>query len=160
MIANLLRRRTATAAVLAGCVLAGGWAFASAASGETATLVTQSGRHEIEVEIADTPQTREVGLMNRQSMPADHGMLFDFGASRDVSMWMKNTLIPLDMLFIDETGRVVRVAANARPLSLATIPSGAPVRFVLELNGGAAARYGAKAGDRLEHAIVPDNVQN
>ncbi len=82
-------------------------------------------------------------------------MLFDFDENRDVTMWMKNTLIPLDMLFIDETGKVTRVSTNAQPLSLATIPSGGPVRYVLEINGGAAARYGVKAGDRLAHPIIP-----
>ena len=120
----------------------------------TATLVTSTGAHEISVEIADSPEEREVGLMNRESMPEDAGMLFDFGESRPVTMWMKNTLIPLDMVFINEGGRVVRVAAHAQPLSLELIPSDKPVRYVLELNGGAAADYGVKIGDRLEHSAI------
>ena len=120
----------------------------------TATLVTASGSHDISVELAQTPQARETGLMNRPSMPADSGMLFQFDETRDVAMWMKNTLIPLDMLFIDETGKVIHIKTNAQPLSLDIIPSGGPVRYVLELNGGAAARLGAAVGDTLAHPVI------
>ncbi len=127
---------------------------ATAAFADTATLKTSSGSHPIEVEVADTPQAREIGLMNRESLAEDTGMLFDFREDRPVSMWMKNTLIPLDMLFIDKTGTVVRIARNAKPHSLETIPSGKPVRYVLEINGGAAATYGAKTGDKLEHPLI------
>ena len=127
---------------------------ATAAFADTATLRTSSGSHAIEVEVADTPQAREIGLMNRESLAEDTGMLFDFREDRPVSMWMKNTLIPLDMLFIDKTGTVVRIARNAKPHSLETIPSGKPVRYVLEINGGAAATYGAKTGDKLEHPLI------
>ena len=127
---------------------------ATAAFADTATLKTSSGSHAIEVEVADTPQAREIGLMNRESLAEDTGMLFDFREDRPVSMWMKNTLIPLDMLFIDKTGTVVRIARNAKPHSLETIPSGKPVRYVLEINGGAAATYGAKTGDKLEHQLI------
>jgi uncharacterized membrane protein (UPF0127 family) len=126
----------------------------TAAFADTATLKTSSGSHAIEVEVADTPQAREIGLMNRESLAEDAGMLFDFREDRPVSMWMKNTLIPLDMLFIDKTGTVVRIARNAKPRSLETIPSGKPVRYVLEINGGAAATYGAKTGDKLEHQLI------
>lgn len=126
----------------------------TAAQADMATLVTASGSHAIEVEVAATPKEREIGLMNRESLADDTGMLFDFRESRPVSMWMKNTLIPLDMLFIDKTGTIVRIARNAKPHSLETIPSGKPVRYVLEINGGAAAGYGAKAGDRLEHPLI------
>ncbi|KQQ91554.1 hypothetical protein ASF65_02555 [Aureimonas sp. Leaf324] len=127
---------------------------ATAAFADTATLRTSSGSHAIEVEVADTPQAREIGLMNRESLAEDTGMLFDFREDRPVSMWMKNTLIPLDMLFINKTGTVVRIARNAKPHSLETIPSGKPVRYVLEINGGAAATYGAKTGDKLEHPLI------
>lgn len=144
-------------AVLAAASLATLLAFAGDGELTTATLVTDSGRHEIEVELADTPETRMTGLMNRPSMPANQGMLFDFGATRPVTMWMKNTLIPLDMLFLDEAGVVSRIATNTKPLSLDTIPSGEPVRYVLELNGGAAARFGVEAGDRLEHPVIAGN---
>ncbi len=129
-------------------------AAATSAFAETAVLKTSSGDHPIEVEIADTPKSREIGLMNREELAEGAGMLFDFHESRPVSMWMKNTLIPLDMVFIDKAGTVVRVARNAKPHSLEVIPSGKPVRYVLEINGGAAATYGVKAGDRIEHPII------
>ncbi|MET0257246.1 MAG: DUF192 domain-containing protein [Methylobacterium sp.] len=149
-----LRQNRAVILIVVALVAVGYFVFTSQSSGSDATLVTATGRHPIAVEIADTPETREVGLMNRDQMDADGGMLFDFGESREVTMWMKNTLIPLDMLFLDHRGLIVRVAANARPLSLSLIPSNAPVQYVLELNGGAAARYGAKVGDHLEHPII------
>lgn len=135
-------------------LLSAGAAAGASAASNAAILETASGRHEIEVEVAATPKTREVGLMNRRSMPADHGMLFDFGETRPVAMWMKNTYIPLDMLFLDERGTVTRVKREATPQSLDVIPSGGPVRYVLELNGGAAARYGVEAGDSLRHPII------
>ena len=81
-------------------------------------------------------------------------MLFRFDETRNVTMWMKNTLIPLDMLFIDDSGKIVTIKTNAQPLSLDIIPSGRPVRYVLELNGGAAARYDVSIGDRLEHEVI------
>lgn len=149
-----IRQNKAVLAIILFLAVTAYFVFTSGSSGSDATLVTASGRHPIAVEHADTPKAREVGLMNRDRMAEDSGMLFDFGESREVTMWMKNTLIPLDMLFIDDGGRVVRIAANAQPLSLSLIPSGAPVRYVLELNGGAADSYGAKVGDRLEHPII------
>ncbi|WP_244631090.1 DUF192 domain-containing protein [Aureimonas sp. ME7] len=121
---------------------------------DTATLVTATGSHPIAVEIADTPSAREIGLMNREKLDKGTGMLFDFKQSRPVSMWMKNTLIPLDMLFVASDGEVVRIARNAKPMSLDVIPSGKPVRYVLEINGGEAASYSVKAGDHLEHALI------
>jgi uncharacterized protein len=144
-------RRIGALLLLAACCAVAPPAIAAA---DVAVLETSGGRHRIEVEVADTPKTREVGLMNRSSMPADHGMLFDFGENRPVSMWMKNTLIPLDMLFLDESGKVTRVKREATPESLDIIPSGDPVRYVLELNGGAAERYGVRNGDRLTHPII------
>ncbi|WP_245413476.1 DUF192 domain-containing protein [Mangrovicella endophytica] len=140
----------AAAAALGGSIL---YAVAGAGTSE-ATLVTSTGRHSITVEIADTPEARATGLMNRPSMPKDHGMLFSFEQTEPVSFWMKNTLIPLDMIFIGETGVVERIATNVPPLSLKTVPSGKPVRYVLELNGGASAGYGLKDGDRVEHALI------
>ncbi|SHJ49419.1 hypothetical protein SAMN02745911_2663 [Aureimonas altamirensis DSM 21988] len=133
--------------------------FTSGSIGSTATLLTSSGAHRISVEIADTPESRATGLMNRNSMDEDHGMLFDFGESRDVSMWMKNTLIPLDMIFIRQDGTVARIARHATPLSLTPIPSGEPVRYVLELNGGAAAGYGVEPGDRVHHPLVGNGAK-
>ncbi|CAA7611523.1 conserved exported hypothetical protein [Magnetospirillum sp. LM-5] len=115
-------------------------------------VVTASGRaHAFTVELAETPDQLTQGLMFRTHMKADAGMLFNFGRPRPVSMWMKNTLIALDMVFIDQTGRVVGIHAGAVPHSEAVISSPSPVLSVLELNAGNAARLGLKAGDRVEH---------
>ena len=121
---------------------------------EPLSIVTHGGqRHVFQVEIARNDADRARGLMFRRSMPADRGMLFDFERAEPVAMWMQNTYLPLDMLFIRADGTIARVAANAEPLSTRTIPSGEPVLAVLELNGGTAARLGIKAGDRVEHPL-------
>ncbi len=109
--------------------------------------------HEFTVEIADTPEAIQQGLMFRESLAPDAGMLFDFGMTRQAGMWMKNTLIPLDMLFILEDGRVVAIARNAQPGSLRSINPGVPVRAVLELTGGRAAELGIEPGDTVIHPI-------
>jgi hypothetical protein len=96
--------------------------------------------------------------MHRESMPADHGMVFDFKQDQPVAMWMRNTRIPLDMLFIDRDGRVVNIHARAVPFDETSIHSDGPVRGVLELNGGTAARLGLKAGDVVRHAIFRNAV--
>lgn len=114
----------------------------------------ESGRHEFTVELALTPDQRSRGLMFRRSMDGDAGMLFDFGRSGGrASMWMKNTYIPLDMLFIAADGTVESIAARTVPHSLEAINSKGPVRGVLELNGGTTARLGIRPGDRVEHAM-------
>jgi uncharacterized membrane protein (UPF0127 family) len=110
-------------------------------------------RHRFTVELADTDERRAYGLMFRRSMPADEGMIFDFKEDRPVSMWMRNTLIPLDMLFIDRTGRVVNIHQRAVPHDETSITSEGPVRGVLELNGGTAARLGLKPGDLVRHQM-------
>jgi uncharacterized protein len=118
------------------------------------TILSQGGqKHVFQVEVARNDAERAQGLMFRRSMPADYGMLFDFGRVEPVSMWMQNTYLPLDMLFIRKDGTVARIATNTEPLSTRTIPSGEPVLAVLELNGGIAAKLGLKPGDRVEHAI-------
>ncbi len=120
------------------------------------TIRTSDGKaHAFTVELAQNDDEREYGLMNRPSMPADHGMLFDFGKDQPVYMWMKNTLIPLDMVFIDRMGRVAGIAARAVPESAEIIASPGPVRAVLELNGGVADRLGLKVGDQIDHPIFP-----
>ena len=127
---------------------------AAAGPSEPLTIVSQSGRHAFQVEIADEPGERATGLMNRYALAPDAGMLFDFGEARPIDMWMKNTYIPLDMVFIRADGTIHRVAANTVPHSLATVSSGAPVRFVLEVGGGTAARLGIRRGDRVEHRLI------
>ena len=103
-------------------------------------------------ELADTPEELATGLMNRDSLDADKGMLFDFGSERPVKMWMKNTLIPLDMLFIDKKGKIVYIAENTEPLSLDFIEAEVPVRYVLEIGGGESKANGIAAGDKLKLA--------
>jgi uncharacterized protein len=114
-------------------------------------IVTATGRHAFQVEIANNDATREHGLMDRRYMAADHGMLFEFDREAPVSFWMKNTYIPLDMIFIAPSGVVTHIAANAEPLSERVIPSGGPCVAVLELNGGTAASIGLKVGDKVRH---------
>jgi hypothetical protein len=115
------------------------------------TIESAAGSHRFAVEVAVTPAQRAQGLMFRERLPADAGMLFLYPSEQIVSMWMKNTLIPLDMLFIAEDGRIVHIAERAVPGSMATISSGQPVRAVLELNGGTAARMKIAPGDRVLH---------
>lgn len=118
---------------------------------ERVTIVTARGPVVFYVELADTPASRMRGLQGRQSLAADSGMLFVFGVPQNVRMWMKDTLIPLDMLFIDAQGRIAKIAAQTTPLSLTPIGADAPVTAVLEVPGGSAERLGIKAGDRVEH---------
>jgi uncharacterized membrane protein (UPF0127 family) len=120
---------------------------------ETLEVVTSKGAARFRVEIADTEPTRERGLMFRKSLRDDQGMLFDFKIPQPVSFWMKNTLIPLDMVFIAADGRIVSIARNATPLSETPIPSGGEVLGVLEIRGGRAAEIGAEPGDRVRERI-------
>jgi uncharacterized protein len=112
-------------------------------------IETTGGGQQFAVELAVTSEQRAQGLMYRQRMPADAGMLFLYPAARPVSMWMKNTLIPLDMLFIGDDGRILHIAERTIPGSTATISSMQPARAVLELNGGTAARLKIQVGDRV-----------
>lgn len=123
---------------------------AGAASAADLEIVTATGPHRYQVEIAANEAAREHGLMDRRHMAPDHGMLFEFPTRAPVSFWMKNTYLPLDMIFIDSDGTVRRVYENARPLSEALIPSEAPVTGVLELNAGQAARIKLGPGDKVK----------
>jgi hypothetical protein len=128
-------------------------ARSAAAQTEPLTITTQGGARRFSVEVMRDDAGRSRGLMFRRHMPADHGMLFDFERSEPVTMWMKNTYLPLDMVFIRQDGTVARVAADTEPLSTAIIPSNGPVLAVLELNAGTAARLGIKPGDHVEHPM-------
>lgn len=117
-------------------------------------IVTADGRTlPFTVEVAQDPKQRAMGLMYRQKLAADAGMLFDFQTDQEVAMWMKNTFIPLDMLFVRADGTVHHIAERTVPHSLETVWSQGKVRAVLELNGGTAARLGIKRGDKLVHPI-------
>lgn len=117
----------------------------------TLTIHGRGSGHVFRVWIADTPERQQQGLMFVRDLPADEGMLFVNSEPRPMSMWMKNTYIALDMLFIDSRGRILRIFERTVPQSLETLGHGEPVRAVLELRGGEVARRGLKVGDRVEH---------
>ncbi|GEO98296.1 DUF192 domain-containing protein [Methylobacterium haplocladii] len=125
----------------------------AAARTEPLGIVTRNGRRAFKVEVMRSDADRARGLMFRKVMAPDRGMLFDFEQVQPVSMWMKNTYLPLDMVFIRPDGTVARVAADTEPLSTKVIPSGEPVLAVLELNAGTAEKLGIRTGDRVEHAL-------
>jgi uncharacterized membrane protein (UPF0127 family) len=116
------------------------------------TLESSSAKHVISAWVADNDARRAQGLMFVKSLAPDTGMLFIYPEAQYVSMWMKNTYVALDMLFIDRDGRIVNIAENTRPLTLGTISSSAPVLAVLELPAGTVKRLGLRPGDRVHHA--------
>lgn len=121
---------------------------------ERLVIATRDNRRvEFNVEMALTAEQQMVGLMFRTAMADNEGMIFDWGAPRESAMWMRNTLIPLDMVFIAADGRIHRVAERTVPLSLATVESRGPVRATLELAGGAAERLNLRVGDRVLHRM-------
>ena len=121
-----------------------------------ARVGTHHGPVSLKLELATTPTTREYGLMNRKTLAPGDGMLFAFPRPTRLSFWMKNTLIPLDMLFIDTNGTVVTLHPNAEPLSLAPIDSEVPIIAVIELNGGRAKQEGIAVGDHIDYALPKD----
>jgi len=162
-IARPARRSSAFLGFAAGTVLAL-CAFAACSASERPrdpfaeyarvriTIQSSSGSHTLSAWIADTPARRMQGLMFVRTLAPDAGMIFFFENPRYVSMWMKNTYVALDMLFIDAQGRIVNIARDARPLSLETINSAAPISAVLELAAGAAERMSVQAGDQVSYA--------
>ena len=140
-----MQQRVTGAAVALALVLA-----ACGNAGPSATVHGRGGDTRIALEIAATPAERERGLMYRSSLADGRGMLFVFERDEDHEFWMKNTLIPLDMLFIAADGRVAGIHANATPLSTVSIAVGQPSRYVLEVPGGYAQRRGIEPGDRVE----------
>lgn len=117
----------------------------------TIEVVSKNGSHRFEVWIADTAERQRQGLMYVRDLPANQGMLFVNESPRVSSFWMKNTFIPLDMLFIDARGRLVEIFANTTPLSLEPLGPTSPVLGILELRGGESARRGIRKGDRIIH---------
>ncbi len=121
---------------------------------QTLEIASKSGVHVFSVELAVTDEERERGLMFRRSVPEFTGMLFDFKRDQEVTMWMKNTYVSLDMIFIQSDGRIRRIAENTEPESLKIIPSGGPVRAVLEVAAGTARRLGIQPGDRVATPVL------
>jgi uncharacterized membrane protein (UPF0127 family) len=116
-------------------------------------IETAKGKFPFDIELALTPPQMEQGLMFRRSLAADAGMLFDYGDPQPIAMWMKNTLIPLDMVFIGKDGTVVDFRERAVPMSLDTIEPKVPARAVLEVNAGTAQRLGLQVGNTVHHAF-------
>jgi uncharacterized protein len=133
------------------------WMFAGcdarAASVQPLEIATKTGVHVFSVEMATTEEEKTTGLMYRKELAEGKGMLFDFSPEQEVSMWMKNTYIPLDMIFIRADGRILRIAENTEPLSTAIIPSRGLAKAVLEVIGGTAQKYGIQPGDRVAHLL-------
>jgi hypothetical protein len=144
-------------AVLLAAGLAGAGLWAASPKHGELVIEAASGAHRFTIELATSPEERARGLMYRQELAADAGMLFLYAADQQITMWMKNTLIPLDMLFIAGDGRILNIAQRTIPGSLAAIPSDGPARGVLEVNGGTAARLGIKPGDKVVYPAFTTN---
>jgi uncharacterized membrane protein (UPF0127 family) len=134
----------------------GGNAALAALQQSSLTIDTAAAPRRFTIDLAVSAEDQAQGLMFRRSLPRDAGMLFDFGRTRPAEFWMKNTLIPLDMLFVDQRGRIINIHERAVPGSLEPIAAAAPARAVIELNGGTAARLGIKPGDRVIFPIFGD----
>ncbi|MEM9708804.1 MAG: DUF192 domain-containing protein [Pseudomonadota bacterium] len=143
--------RAACFALLAGA----GPAFAACSEGRI-EIRGDFGQAGFNVEVADDDAERSVGLMNRETLATSAGMLFVYETPRRAAFWMRNTLIPLDMIFADETGRVLRIHENAVPLDETVIDGGEDIQFVLEINGGLAGAMGIEPGSEFRHPSIPD----
>ena len=149
-----MTQRLAALVSLLGCA---GPVFADCDAGRV-DLRGDWGTARFSVEVADDPQERSVGLMNRDSMARSSGMLFVYERPQRAVFWMKNTLIPLDLIFMDSTGTVTRIHENAIPLDLTGIEGGEAVQFVLEINGGLARRLGLAEGSALRHPAIGEDA--
>jgi len=148
------RRVLTTIALLClGLLLSAGPNRPRAADQQTLEIVTKGGVHVFAVEIAVTNEERARGLMFRKELAEGRGMLFDFTPDQEVSMWMQNTYISLDMIFIRGDGRILRIAENTKPLSETIISSNGRVRGVLEVIAGTAKKFGIAPGDRVAHPL-------
>jgi uncharacterized protein len=126
---------------------------ARAASFQPLEIATKSGVQVFSVEMATTEEEKQIGLMHRKELPDGKGMLFDFSPEQQISMWMKNTYISLDMIFIRADGRILRIAENTEPLSTKIVSSGGLAKGVLEVIAGTAKKYGIQPGDRVAHPL-------
>jgi uncharacterized membrane protein (UPF0127 family) len=146
--------------LIAACLMMVSFNVVQAADAPTEKLTVISAKdgskHDFDVEIADTPTDREIGLMYRTMMDPDHGMLFEMEQNAVVQFWMKNTLIPLDMVFVASDGTIKAIHADAIPQDLTGISSEAPVTGVIELNGGRAKALGLAVGDKVVHPYFHD----
>jgi uncharacterized membrane protein (UPF0127 family) len=147
----MMTRSPSRAALCVALILLAFAGLAAAATIERLEIVTRSGVHVFEVELAITDEERGKGLMFRRELPEGRGMLFDFKRDEMVAMWMKNTYVSLDMIFIRADGRIAHIAENTTPLSEAIIASPYPVRGVLEVVAGTAKKLGIRPGDRVAH---------
>ena len=148
-----MRRRVVLAALCFLALLAGAVGRLGAAELQTLEIASKSGVHAFTVELALTPDEQSRGLMYRRSLPEGQGMLFDFKRDQELSFWMKNTYVPLDMIFIRGDGRIHRIAENTEPLSERMVPSNGAVRAVLEVIAGTTRKLGIAPGDRVAHPI-------
>jgi hypothetical protein len=138
---------------LAGALIAFNVSGAQAASIQPLEIVTKTGVQVFSVEMATTEEEKTTGLMYRKELADGKGMLFDFTPEQEVSMWMKNTYISLDMIFIRADGRILRIAENTEPMSTKIIPSRGLAKGVLEVIAGTAQKYGIAPGDRIAHPL-------
>ena len=149
--------RSALKGWLAAILVIAGWAIAGApvgaASFQPLEIVTKNGVQVFSVEMATTEEEKRTGLMYRKELPDGKGMLFDFNPEQEISMWMENTYVSLDMIFIRADGRILRIAENTEPLSRKIISSRGPARAVLEVVAGTAQKYGIRPGDRVGHPL-------
>jgi len=154
---TLLSIRNSIRALAFAVALAATWLMVPLAAGsaeqQTLEIVSKSGVHVFTVELAVSDEERQKGLMFRRSLPESQGMLFDFKTDQDVSMWMRNTYVSLDMIFIRGDGRIQRIAENTQTESDRIISSGGPVRAVLEVVAGTAKKFGIAPGDRVASPI-------
>ncbi|MEM1374259.1 MAG: DUF192 domain-containing protein [Pseudomonadota bacterium] len=148
-------RRHSKLGICAAVLISAGPSAVSACSSDTVTVFAGATKARFSVAVADTPEERNRGLMFVEEMSPGSGMLFVYESPRFASFWMRNTLIPLDMLFAGPDGTVERIHANAVPLDETPIPGGENIQFVLEINGGLAARLGISEGAVLQHPAIP-----
>ncbi|MEQ1755079.1 MAG: DUF192 domain-containing protein [Micropepsaceae bacterium] len=150
---NILPVTLVALAFLMSGAMSGIWWAGAAPRVERLKIDCAKGNRSFYVEVVREEAERNKGLMFRKHMAANHGMLFDYDPPQVVGFWMKNTFIPLDIIFIGADGRIIRIQENAVPLSLTHIPSGGEARAVLEINGGLAAKLGIRTGDVVHHSL-------